>query len=290
MVAGRVSILIPSREEPYLVRTVQDVLAQARGDVEVLVILDGWWSHLLPADPRVHILHWGEPLGLRPSLNAAVAVSSGEYLFKLDAHCALAEGFDLILKGACAPSDVVVPAKYSLDPEKWTRFRDPWHYFYLLWPWQPQEDGSTKFVGLQDRNYGRAYNAPREGVRVDDILSFQGSAWMLRRSWWDHLLPDGMNPKYYCAQEPQEIGLRSWTEGGRCRIVKDTWYAHLWKGSGVNKRRFTREKDPWNQATIWSCRQWMRHPGFARLIEQFGPLPGWPADWAREARHRRWKP
>lgn len=290
---SKTSVLIPSREEPYLRPTVRDVLSQAVDDVEVIVVLDGWWPDpALDDDPRVRVLHWGTAQGLRPSINAAVQVATGDYLFKLDAHCALAHGYDAVLTAACGETDIVVPAKYSLAPETWTRYREPWHYFYLTWPWGVNDKGEPKFWGLQDRNYGPEYNAPRESLRVDDILSYQGSAWMLRRSYWDRLVPQGMDTaRYYYAQEPQELGLKAWLTGGRCRIVKDTWYAHLWKGKG-HKRQFLREKHRWNDAMVWSARHWLldEEPGltrtFASLVEQFGPLPGWPDDWQAEARRR----
>jgi glycosyltransferase involved in cell wall biosynthesis len=256
----------------------------------VIVVLDGWWPNpALPTHPRLRILHWGEAKGLRPSLNAAVQMATGEFLFKLDAHCALMQGYDEALAKACDDGEVVVPAKHSLEPESWQRFKAPWHYYYLLWPW-PADGG---FVGLQDRNYGSDYNVPRESIRIDDILSYQGSAWMLRRSHWDRILPSGMDhAHYYYAQEPQEVGFKTWLSGGRVRIVKDVWYAHLWKGKGVNKRQFSREKTLWNQAMAWSCRHWLlnEEPGmtkpFSWLVEKFGPLPGWPSDWDAEARRR----
>ena len=284
----KTSVIIPSRQEPLTGRTVEDVLKCATGDIEVIVVLDGWWpAEPLPADPRVKILHWGEAKGLRPSLNAAVQMSTGDFIFKLDAHCALQTGYDEMLQKACDDMEIVVPAKFSLDADTWTPHKSPWHYFYLLWPWQP--DG--RFVGLQDRNYDASYNVPREHKRVDDILSYQGSAWMLRRTHWDRLGPmDAAH--YYYAQEPQEMGLKTWLSGGRVKIVKDVWYAHLWKGNSIHKRQFSREKDPWDQATAWSCRHWMldQEPGmvkpFAWLVEKFGPLPGWPVDWADDAARR----
>jgi hypothetical protein len=237
----------------------------------------------------LHILHWGAPKGLRPSINAAVEMAKGDYLFKLDAHCALMEGYDVALAKECGDNEVVVPAKHSLEPVTWMKFREPWQYFYLMWPWQQQPDDTTKFVGLQDRNYGPDYNAPREALRVDDILSYQGSAWMLRRSHWNRIVPKGMDAEfYYYAQEPQEIGLTTWVTGGRVKIVKDVWYAHLHKGKGEHKRRFMRLKTPWDTAMERSARFWLGHPGFPALIEKFGPLPGWPADWEAEA-HRQWR-
>jgi hypothetical protein len=282
MTPGRVSVLIPAREEPYLRPTVADVLRHATGDVEVLAILDGWWPvPPIEDDARLHLLHWGAPRGLRPSLNAAIEMATGEFLFKLDAHCAVMPGWDTALKAACGERDIVVPAKYSLNVDTWERFRDPWHYFYLMWPWQ------EKFVGLQDKNYGPEYNALREPYRVDDILSYQGSAWMIRRAYWDQLMPEGMDHvHYYYAQEPQEVGLKAWLTGGRVRIVKDCWYAHLHKGTGEHKRQFKRLRDPWQAAMEYSTRYWMTQPGFPALINRFGPLPGWPENWQAEAAQR----
>ena len=282
---ARTSVIIPSREEPYTARTVQDVLEQSTGDIEVIVVLDGWRPDPpIPEDPRVRTLHWGVAQGLRPSLNAAVAIATGQYLFKLDAHCSLTPGFDQKLQAECGEQDVVVPAKRSLIPETWTVHKSPWHHFYLMWPWQQDEWGNPVFVGLQDKNFDWRYSAPRVHIPVEDILSYQGSAWMLRRTWWDRLLPYGMDDEhYYFAQEPQEIGLATWLRGGRVRIVKEVEYGHLWKGQGVHKRRFIRNKHKWNAAMAWSTVHWMKQPGFRELIEKFAPLPGWPADWPLEA-------
>jgi len=214
-------------------------------------------------------------------------MATGQFLFKLDGHCCLTKGYDEGLKACCGESDVIVPAKRSLDVETWSMHREPWHYWYLMWPWQTREDGSIKFVGLQDRNYDPSVNVVRAHQRVDDILTYQGSAWMLRRSWWDRILPNGMDHEhYYYAAEPLEVGLTSWVSGGRVRIVKDVEYGHLWKGKGEHKRQFLREKRKWLSAMEWSAQYWMAHPGFAPLIDRFGPLPGWPQEWQTEAAQR----
>src|SRR3972149_7499643 len=96
------SVLIPSRNEQFLAPTVRDVLVQSRGSIEVLVALDGYWPDPpLVDDPRLNVLHWAQPRGMRPCINAMVAVSKGEHLMKLDAHCALPEGFDTVLSAEC---------------------------------------------------------------------------------------------------------------------------------------------------------------------------------------------
>ena len=51
---SRVSIILPSRNERFLPRTVQDLLDKAKGDIEVIPVLDGY-DQPKPSftDPRV---------------------------------------------------------------------------------------------------------------------------------------------------------------------------------------------------------------------------------------------
>lgn len=290
MISGRLSIILPARNEQFLVPTVVDILKQATGDVEVIAVLDGWWPKpFFPDDKRLQILHFGSPKGMRPGINAGVQMSTGEFIMKLDGHCAVAKGFDEVLKSSCEETDIVIPEKYSLDPEKWERKpKEPWHYFYLSWPWDP----TLQCVSLQDRNYGRQYNDLRRHIPVDDIMAYQGSAWVVRRKHFDRLRPNGLDDEhYYFCQEPVEMGIRNWLSGGRVRIDKRTWYAHLWKGNAY-PRQFPKEKGRWELAMEWSARHWMlnQEPGmihpFSWVVEKFWPLPGWPDNWQEEVAKR----
>ena len=52
MVTGRVSVIIPSRNERFLTKTVIDLLAKAQGDIEIIAVLEGYWPDPpLPEDP-----------------------------------------------------------------------------------------------------------------------------------------------------------------------------------------------------------------------------------------------
>ena len=52
------SVLIPARNEQWLARTVADVLEHARGDTEVIVVLDGAWADPpLPQHPRLQVVY-----------------------------------------------------------------------------------------------------------------------------------------------------------------------------------------------------------------------------------------
>lgn len=44
MSAQDISILIPARNEMFLARTIEDILANIEADTEVIVVLDGQWA------------------------------------------------------------------------------------------------------------------------------------------------------------------------------------------------------------------------------------------------------
>ena len=120
MSSGRVSVIIPARNERFLQATIRSLLTNAAGDVEVLPILDGYWPNPpLQDDKRVKPIHFGEAQGMRPGENAAARIATGEFLMKIDAHCIVAPGWDATLKESCGPGDLVVPTRHSIDGEKW---------------------------------------------------------------------------------------------------------------------------------------------------------------------------
>ncbi|MCK9520471.1 MAG: glycosyltransferase, partial [Dehalococcoidia bacterium] len=95
------SVIIPSRnEQGYLEKTIESVLNAAEGEIEVIVVLDGW----LPENPiqfpvtdtkQLRWIHNPESIGQRQAINQAARQARGKYIMKLDAHCAVAPGFDV---------------------------------------------------------------------------------------------------------------------------------------------------------------------------------------------------
>src|SRR3989337_2508804 len=99
MTIGLTSIIIPARNEIFLYKTIQDILAKARGPIEVIPVLDGYWcpADELISDKRVTYLQFGTSHGMREAINAAARKATGEYLLKCDAHVMFEEGFDVKL-------------------------------------------------------------------------------------------------------------------------------------------------------------------------------------------------
>jgi len=89
------SIIIPSYKDPYLQKTIDSLLENAEGDIEIVVTMDGYWQELKP-DNRVRIVHLGKNRGMRGAINAAVAIAKGEYLMRMDEHQIVGKGYDTI--------------------------------------------------------------------------------------------------------------------------------------------------------------------------------------------------
>lgn len=265
-----VSIIIPSRNEKYLERTVNDVLSKAQGDIEVIVILDGYDTTRV--DGVVYI-HNKLPMGMRASIVSASKIAKGKFLMKLDAHCIVDEGFDIKLAKDCQDNMVVIPRRHKLDEEKWEvkpEYIDYEHFIY------PPKFNPASLHGFRwdERQKDRA------SILIDDNLTFQGSCWFMKKSHFEkHKL---LQDPGYCGvpnQEAEEIGLTTWLSGGRVVTNKNTWYAHWFKGKSGRGYHL----DNWSATECYkySYNKWVMEnkEGFIKLIEKFMPISGWSSNW-----------
>lgn len=289
--ANKTSIVIPSRNEQFLEETIRDLLRNARGEIEIIPVLEGYWPDEMVTDPRVHYLHFTTPRGMRGAINAGAAVARGKYLMKCDGHCSFDEGFDVKLAQDLEPNWISVPTRYSLIPETWERKqKKPIDYMFLCAPTDPNDFGGPSLHG---KEWGAKQNDPTlKDIRVDDLMSAQGSCWFMHRDYFHELeLEDAENYGDFCF-EFQEIGLKCWLSGGRVIRNKNTWYAHLHKG-----KKFGRG---WPLATgtlkkgaaftnHWMDRQnWHKQDRDIRwLINKFWPVPTWSDESVRFVFHRR---
>ena len=90
------SILIPARNEMFLSRTIEDILANIEADTEVITVLDGVLADPpIPQHERVNVIYLSESIGQRAATNLACKLSNAKYVMKCDAHCSFDKGFDL---------------------------------------------------------------------------------------------------------------------------------------------------------------------------------------------------
>jgi len=287
---AKVSIIIPSRNERFLANTVADLLSKATGDIEVIAVLDGYWPDpILPDDPkdRLTIIHRGQAHGMRAAINAAASMAKGKYLLKADGHCMFGEGFDEILQKDCEDNWMVIPRRYSLLAEDedgnllWQRNleKTPVDYHMLDCPFT-NRDG-FQFHGVIWRERAKQ----RLDIMIDDEMSFQGSCWFMTANHF-HKHLHGMSEVGYgtFSQEPQEIGMKTWLGGGEIKVNKNTWYAHLHKGSRYG-RGYHIGSNEIRKGHEYSAKYWMNNMWEERvhdidwLIDKFWPVPTWPENW-----------
>ena len=286
---AKVSILIPSRNEIFLTKTIEDVLSNAWGEIEVIVNIDETWPEKIIDDHRVIYLHPDSPMGMRAGINSCVSKSTGEYLLKIDAHCMFDYGFDELLQNDMQDNWIVIPRRHSLDPLTWSiaqNGKSGRDYHYLCFP-DPNKDHDWGIHGVEwpERSRQRA-NDPK--YDIDDTPSFQGSCWFMKRTWFTDFLK-GMNEHGYgtFSQEPQEIGMKTWLGGGEIKVNKKTWYAHLHKGKQFGRMYRASQREIVEghnySAWYWSTNQWKdRVHDLKWFVEKFSPLPTWPIDWEKQ--------
>jgi len=271
-----VSVILPARNEPYLKKTIQDLLAKAKGEIQIIPVLDGYWpaySDIID-DPRVDYLHFGEARGMRNAINSGRRIARGDYLMKLDSHCMVSEGFDLVLKGCCEYDWVVVPRRYPLDPENWkieerTDNKYPIDYMYL--------SSDLHGVVWNERNH----DPELKKKKIDEVMSNQGSVWLMRKTYFDWL--ELMDEKTYGMfwNEFQEIGLKVWLSGGKVMVNKDAWYAH-WHKTKTRGYSLPSHEQVMAQKNV---DKWLTQKMFHKqkydikwLVDRFKPVPTWPAN------------
>jgi len=205
------SIIIPSYKDPLLQKTIDSLLENAGGEIEVIAVMDGYWQPLKD-DPRVRIVHLGKNRGMRGAINAGVLVSKGEYIMRTDEHCIFGKDFDKILTDM-EDNWIVTPRRYFLDPVKWEVMDLPYVDYEKL----VIQEGK-KFAGQPWK---------KEGPMIDETQAMQGSCWVMKRSWWDKVIgelqTDGYGPLY---QDSHEMVFKTWQAGGKLMVNKNTWFAH----------------------------------------------------------------
>lgn len=209
------SIIIPSYKDQYLQKTIDDILKNARGQIEIIAILDGYNDKISGAT----LIHNANRRGLRDAVNSGVAISHGEYILKCDAHCMFDEGFDVKLLVDIKDDWVVIPRRYKLDTDKWVICEDdkePIDYEKLI------TTELDRICGLQWSSRKRE----RKDILIDETMVFQGSCWVMSRKHWDFLGELQEEGYGTFTQEPVEIALKTWLGGGKVMVNKKTWYAH----------------------------------------------------------------
>lgn len=287
-----VSIIIPARNEIFLQKTIDSIIENASGEYEIIVGLDGYW----PVPPlRDHkyltIYHVSESIGMRPMINSLVQIAKGKFIMKVDAHCIFGKGFNEILSSTCENNWIVVPRQYSLDDVTWSidKTKPIVDYWYLSPPsFLPEEELGSRNRGLHAKRWFEFKKRDnRNDLKIDDLMSFQGSCWFMHRDHFKNIEVMDQNSYGNFAYEAVELGMKTWLSGGRVVVNKNTWYAHLHKGKKHGRGYFL-GKNSVRESAEYSIKTWMNNTwpkaiyNMKWFIDKFSPVPEWENfDWSK---------
>lgn len=289
------SVIIPSRVEAYLQKTIDELLSKAEGEIEIIVVLDGYWPVVpVKADPRVTVVHHGmqhDSFGMRTGINTGMSLAKGTHVMKIDEHCVVDQGFDVKLRADCEGNWMVIPRRYRLDATNWSIVEDgrpPVDYNYVTYPYLRINDPACGLHGAEWKRPERAE------ILIDDTVTCQGSCYFTTKKWWfEKIAP--MDTVLYgqFINEAQEISFKTWLGGGRVVVNKKTWYAHLHKGkegkgygfSNAQYRTHQAERNRGRKACIdfWVNNKWdKRERDWEWLVNYFNPMPTWGEQWKKD--------
>jgi len=277
-----VTICIPTKTEVFLQKTTEDILAKATGEIEVIVVLNGYTlpENEIVKDERVRYLHYpAKPFNTkRQSINWAVKEAKGDYVMSVDAHCMFAKGFDEQLIKDHNPNWVQVPRRHRLDAENWTLqpqgdTRPPIDYEYIMFA------PLIKDHSLHGFKWDERTNAEAD-IPIAETAEIQASCWFMTKEWFQRM--GFMDVEKYSGwgQEAEEICLTTAKFGGYVMTNKNTWYAHLHKGDKYGRMYHLHQRGV-RQSYEYVFNYWVveENEFFIKYIKRFPRMPSWPDNW-----------
>jgi glycosyltransferase involved in cell wall biosynthesis len=206
----------------------------------------------------------------RQAVNVAVSLARGKYVMCLDAHCMVGKGFDEILKKDCEENWIVIPRRYKLEPISWTIRKDVPPIDYEYWMLKEFNMGYLKPYRWDSRAI------ERKDIAIDNTLTFQGSCWFMYKSYFQKMGFMRIEGYTGWGQEDVELAMETWTTGGRVVVNKNTWYAHLYKGTKYG-RMYSANQHQHAASRAYAFDYWciQRKEEFLEVLRKFEPIPNW---------------
>ena len=311
MSAKDLSILIPSRNEMFLSKTIDDLVANIEADTEVVAVMDGDWAKPpVPQHPRVNVIKLSQSIGQRAATNLACRLSKAKYVMKIDAHCSFDKGFDrkmLEAFGVTGDNVTMVPIMRNLWAFDWKCYSCGWKKYQgpkpvkceacgksdkvrkkMMWVGKhnPQStsycfDPSPHFQYFEDWKHRPAYEKDKKEKGLTETMSLQGSCWMLtREKYWELGVCDESFGGW--GSQGIEVAVKTWLSGGRVLCNHKTWYAHMFRTQGGDFgfpypiRGKDQEKAKRYARDLFFNNNWplQKYP-LSWLVEKFWPVKGW---------------
>ena len=306
MSAKDLSIVIPSRNEMFLAKTIESILENIEADTEVIAVLDGEWADPpVPQHERVNVIYVNKSIGQRAGQNLAVRLSKAKFVMKVDAHCAFDKGFDRkMIEGFKDKEDcVMVPVMRNLHAFNW-KCSCGWSLYQGPTPdkcpkcglkperemiWQPRRgthsvsycfDSEPHFQYFGEWTNTETYKEQLK-TGFTETMSLQGSCFMsTRENYWNYELCDETLGNW--GNQGMEIALATWLTGHKVLVNHNTWYAHMFRTQGgdfgfpwpAGGKETQKTKDNVRDK-YWNFKHSKQIYPVDWLVNRFAPVKGW---------------
>ena len=269
----KLSILIPTKNEEFLKETLADIEKHKEGDTEVL------WEE-------------DKGLGQRGLTNKLAQKATGDYLMKLDAHCSMAQGFDVELLKEVRNATVVAPALTNLYAYDWIcskGHRQPNEQFEEIKEcpqckgkvekavvWQPiPKPIMTNYYFDTDLHF--QYCEEQDESPTTETMSLQGSCFVISKE--DYFRLNICDEKFGSwGQQGTEVACKAWLSGGRVISTRNTFYSHWFRGRKPAKTEDIKKAQQYSKDLFLKNKWEGQVKPLAWLIEKFD----YQGDWTPE--------
>jgi glycosyltransferase involved in cell wall biosynthesis len=305
------SILIPSRNEMFLAKTIENILENIEADTEIIAVLDGAWADPpVPQHPRVNIIYVPDAIGQRRATNLAAKLAQGKYIMKVDAHCSFDKGFDRkLIDGFKETGDdvTVVPIMKNLWAFDWKCYHCGWKKYQgptpvkceacgksdkirrkMMWvgkhnpqSWSYCFDSEPHFQYFEEYKHRPGVKEGRDKTGFTETMSLQGSCYMMTREQYMKFSVDREVLGSW-GNEGLEIACKTWLSGGKCLVNHRTWYSHMFRTQGADfgfpypqgGKHVSRTKNRVKEL-FWNKQFKHQIYPVSWLVSKFWPVKGW---------------
>jgi hypothetical protein len=265
----KISVLIPSRKEEFLAKTVEDILENTDNTTEIIVVLDGELANPgLPDNERLTVIYLPESIGQRASTNLACKLSQAKYIIKCDAHVSFDKGLDRKMLEAferAGDNTLMAPIMKNLHcfnlvcPDGHSRYQSPdgpcQHKIGekngkdilcgketkkdIVWisKKSPQSvsycfDSEPHFQYFKEYAKRPEYKKDLEETGLTKTMSLQGSFFMCtRKKFWELNICDDEGFGSWGSMGI-EISMKFWLSDGQVLVNHNTWNSHMFRTQG----------------------------------------------------------
>jgi len=245
----KLSILIPSKNEPYLQKTIEDLKSKITDDTEILVGLDGYSEELISESDfsvPVGIVKTEKTIGQRKMTNILANSARGDYLMKIDAHVSFSKGFDTALLSEIDNKTILAPLLLVLDPITWA------------------VNGKKQMAQFRFDNNFVMQHADGD---VGETQCLQGSAWMIsKENYFKWNVCDETLGSW--GGQAVELGIKAWINGGVCKTTRSAYYGHVFRHKD-DEFPYDRGENPGKFATEELKKRYENDPKVIELIAKY---------------------